>query len=84
MSNPIYKTMKFFVFIDFEVLKTLDEKEMKNGLVEMFKHSLIKNKKEIFKLTNPKKITNEMIIESIKIKREIIQKDEIENSSRIF
>lgn len=70
------------VFIDFEVLKTLDNKEMKNGLVEMMKHALIMKKQAFYDLLNAKKITEKLIIESIKIKKEIVEIDENDKSLR--
>ncbi len=70
------------VFIDFEVLKTLHEREMKNGLIEMLKHALISKKKAFYDLLNAKKITQKLIIQSIKIKKQIVEKDEKENSIR--
>jgi len=70
------------VFIDFDVLKTLNEREIKNGYSEMLKHSLIANKKAFFKLLKSSIITEDMIIKSIKIKRKIVQKDVNEKSLR--
>jgi len=70
------------VFIDFEVLKMLNDKEIKNGYVEMLKHSLIMKKQTFYDLLKAKKITQKLIIESIKIKQTIVQKDEKENSLR--
>ena len=70
------------VFIDFEVLKTLNEKEMKNGLIEMLKHALILKKQAFYDLLNTKKITSQLIIESIKIKKRIVEIDEKEKSLR--
>jgi 3-dehydroquinate synthase len=70
------------VFLDFEVLKTLDDREIKNGLIEMLKHTLISSKKAFYDLLNAKRITQKLIIESIRIKKQIIEKDEKEESLR--
>ncbi len=70
------------VFIDFEVLKSLSEDEMKNGYVEMLKHALILDKKSFTDLFFSKKITPKQIIESLKIKKRVIEKDENEKSFR--
>jgi 3-dehydroquinate synthase len=70
------------VFIDFDVLKTLDKKEIKNGLVEMLKHALIMSKKVFYDLLESREITENQIMKSIKIKRKVIQKDETDSSFR--
>ncbi|MFA6119277.1 MAG: 3-dehydroquinate synthase [Parachlamydiales bacterium] len=70
------------VFIDFDVLKSLSDDEMKNGLVEMLKHTLIMKKKDFYDLLHSSFISQEMIIKSINIKRKIIQKDENDNNLR--
>lgn len=70
------------VFIDFEVLKTLNEKELKNGLTEMLKHALILKKQAFYNLVKSKRITEKLIVDSIKIKKRIIEADEKDNSLR--
>ncbi|NGX63231.1 MAG: 3-dehydroquinate synthase [Candidatus Anoxychlamydiales bacterium] len=70
------------VFIDFEVLKTLSNDEMKNGLVEMLKHALIMKAFFFYDLLKSKKITQNLIIDSLKIKKQVIEKDENEKSIR--
>lgn len=70
------------VFIDFDVLKTLKKDEMKNGYVEILKHALILKKQVFYNLLNKDEITPSLIIESIKIKKEIIEMDENEKSFR--
>lgn len=75
------------VVIDTNFLKTLPLRQIKSGYVEIYKHSLIKNKKFCFWLEkNYKNIMNlkqkyivKAIFESIKIKSHIVQKDENEN-----
>lgn len=70
------------VFIDFEVLKTLDDREIKNGLIEMLKHALIMKKNAFYDLLKAKKITEKMIVESIKIKKQVVEIDELEKNLR--
>ncbi|NGX27859.1 MAG: 3-dehydroquinate synthase [Candidatus Anoxychlamydiales bacterium] len=70
------------VFMDFEVLENLANKETKNGLTEMLKHALILKKKYFYDLLSAEKITQDLIVESVKIKKEIIEKDENDLSFR--
>jgi 3-dehydroquinate synthase len=70
------------IFIDFEVLKTLPEDELKNGLAEMLKHALISSKKAFLDLLTSNEITFKQIIDSIKIKKKIVEKDEKEKNIR--
>jgi len=72
------------VFIDIDTLKTLPEKEFKNGLVELIKHAIIKDKKLFyFLLKNVTKIKKRFkldlessILTSCKIKKFIVERDE--------
>jgi len=70
------------VFIYFEVLKYLNEDEKKNGYVEMLKHSLILDKNSFEDLLSTKGVTEKQIINSLKIKKRVIEKDENEKSFR--
>jgi len=70
------------IFIDFEVLKTLSSDEIKNGYIEMLKHSLILKKDFFEDLLINKEITPKQIIDSLKIKKRVIEKDENETSYR--
>lgn len=70
------------VFIDIDVLKTLSDEEMKNGLIEMLKHTLIFKKNSFYKLLNSNDVTLDLIIDSINIKRKIVQKDENDKNLR--
>ncbi|NGX44558.1 MAG: 3-dehydroquinate synthase [Candidatus Anoxychlamydiales bacterium] len=70
------------VFIDFEVLKTLSTDEMKNGYTEMLKHSLILKEESFTDLLANPEITPKQIIDSLKIKKRVIEKDENETSFR--
>ena len=74
------------VIIDISVLKTLPLREIKSGYAEILKHAIIYNSKFYLWLcknnskimTLEKKYITKAIIESIKIKRFYVQKDEEE------
>ncbi|MBU1631300.1 MAG: 3-dehydroquinate synthase [Candidatus Omnitrophica bacterium] len=78
------------VFIDVELLKSLDRKEMLNGIIEMVKHGIIADKKyflfmrdnidRIYKLEE--KILIKAIKRSCQIKKEVVEKDEKEKNIR--
>tara|TARA_B100001093_G_scaffold518680_1_gene604415 strand:+ start:1684 stop:2790 length:1107 start_codon:yes stop_codon:yes gene_type:complete len=78
------------VISDTEFLKTLPQREKICGYGEIFKHSLILNKKfynylnnngfEILKLKSP--FIEKAIFESCKIKKVVVEKDEKENGIR--
>jgi len=80
------------VFIDPDLLKTLQEREIKSGLVEIVKHSIIRNRKlfeyiennlnSIFDL-NPE-VLEKIIEENCKIKAEIVTIDEKEKGLRVI
>lgn len=66
------------VFIDIDVLKTLPKNELKNGMVEIIKHAIIKDA-EYFSLLEKKidvTILEEVIATSCQIKKQIIEQDE--------
>ena len=75
------------VISDTKLLKSLPRREIICGYAEIFKHSLIKNKKlflfldknlkKYFKIK--KKFIQKAILESCKIKKQIVEKDEKEN-----
>jgi 3-dehydroquinate synthase len=67
-------------FICPHFLETLSRKEMVNGYVEMLKHGLIANKKHFDKvkllfLKEGHKLDNQLIYDSIKIKKEHVEQD---------
>ncbi len=79
-----------FILIDFRFLSTLPKLEMQNGLCEAVKHACICNK-EYFNfidenvdkiLTLNKDIVENLILESIKIKTNIVSIDPLEKSER--
>ena len=78
------------VISDINILDSLPKREIICGYAEIFKHSLIKDKKNFnflnknkFKIFNlEKKFLKKAIAESCKIKKNIVQKDEKENNLR--
>lgn len=80
------------VFIDTDYLKTLPETQIRNGLAEVIKYGIIRDKKLfIFIERNLPKILslepktlNKIIEQSVKIKTRIIEKDEKESGERML
>ena len=80
------------VISDTDYLKSLSKKELICGYAEIFKHSLIYSKKNFFFLEKfckkimslEKKVLEKAILESCKIKKSIVQKDEKEKNLRMI
>ncbi|MCL4111351.1 UNVERIFIED_CONTAM: hypothetical protein GTU68_023204 [Idotea baltica] len=76
------------VIIDTQFLKTLPYEELRSGFAEMLKHSLISNQESwhnlsIYDLQSINYVQlNELIIESVKIKRDIVEQDPYEKNIR--
>lgn len=73
----------FFVYVDFNTLFSLPYKEIKQGISEIVKYGVIKNKKifeklEEIKLEEIRERYEFLIGESVKIKVKIVEKDEKE------
>jgi len=73
-----------YIFINLETLKTLPEREMKQGIAEIIKYGVIKSKK-IFELIekesqNINRFLPEIVEECVKIKASVVEKDEKEKS----
>ena len=73
----------YFVYIDFKTLSSLSYSEVKQGISEMIKYGVIKNKKIFEKLEkiDLEQIKNEyefLISECVKIKVKVVEKDERE------
>jgi 3-dehydroquinate synthase len=70
------------VCIDITTLKTLPEKEVKQGLSEIIKYGIIKNKKIFTLIENSNSEIQDnykfLITESINIKKDVVEKDEKE------
>lgn len=76
-SNPLV------VYVDARFLSTLPEDELNNGKAEMLKHGFIANKSHWEALLKSNlKITEAIIIESIRIKNEIVLSDPKEKDKR--
>lgn len=72
------------VIIDPELLKTLPKRQISNGLAEAVKMSLTSDE-ELFRLfenNDAEDIIDEIIIGSLKIKRDVVMRDEKESSLR--
>ena len=73
------------VIIDADLLKTLPERHIKNGLAESIKMAITSDK-ELFEFIENNAISNDIleqiIIRSIKIKKEIVEADECEGGVR--
>lgn len=75
------------VIIDLDFLKTLSQSELQNGVSEIIKYGIIKNKKLFSGLeVNKSKIYNwslrdwtELVVECVKIKLTLVEKDEFDN-----
>jgi 3-dehydroquinate synthase len=74
------------VIIDTSYLDTLPQNQMKSGLAEMLKHGLIVDKNYFDKLIDLSKLTlndlDELIHESIEIKKTVVTKDPLEQNER--
>ncbi len=81
------------VIIDINFLQTLDEKQFLSGMGEVIKHSIITSDDKILKFLESKKdlilardskTLQQMVYDSCKIKKEIVEADERENGVRAF
>ena len=72
------------VLIDPELLNTLPERQISNGLAEAIKMSLTSDKKlfDIFESKNIKDNIDEIIIRSLNIKKDVVEQDEKESGIR--
>lgn len=84
----IYQPKK--VIIDLSTLNSLPKKELANGFVEMIKHGLIadatvfEDLDKYSKQTLDAAILEKMILDSCRIKKEIVEKDEKESGKRFL
>ena len=72
------------VLIDPELLKTLPERQISNGLAEAIKMSLTSDKElfDIFENKNIDEYIDEIIIRSLNIKKSVVEEDEKESGLR--
>ena len=70
------------VLIDFDTLKTLDERNYNNGLVEALKMGLLFSEELLNLFNNPKGNIEKIITKSIEYKIKVIKQDEFELNER--
>ncbi len=71
------------VLIDPETLNTLDEREFNNGMGELIKHGAIGNKKLLELLYSNPKIDENIIYESLIVKKSVVEIDEFDLKERM-
>ena len=79
------------VFIDVETLRTLPEREFKQGAVELFKHGLLADSnilenmaKDAFRRDGPSDFLVDLIGRSVQVKADIVAADEREGGVRAY
>ncbi len=73
-----------FIFTDISFIKTLDEKNYKNGLVEIIKIACVRDKKLFLDLERKRKISLSIIKQAIKNKINVIERDPYEKNLRMI
>ncbi len=71
------------VLIDPKVLDTLDEREFNNGMGELIKHGAIGNYPLLQMLKTKPKITENIIYESLSVKKRVVELDEFDTKERM-
>ena len=71
------------VLIDPETINSLDEREFNNGMGELIKHGAIGNKKLLDSLYSHPKITEDIIFESLSVKKRVVEIDEFDQNERM-
>ncbi len=72
------------VIIDPETLNTLPIREYNCGLAELIKHGLIRNKSIVERLEASLKVDDELLADSIIVKRDIVIQDELDTNIRMI
>lgn len=72
------------VLIDPNTLKTLPKEEFSNGMGELIKHGAIGNKKLFDLLKDKPKIDEEIIYESLAVKKKVVEEDEFDQGNRMI
>ena len=72
------------VLIDPNTLNTLDKREFNNGMGELIKHALIGNPKLFTKLMTKPEIDEEIIYESLLVKKKFVEEDEFDQGNRMI
>lgn len=71
------------VLIDPKTLDTLDEREMNNGMGELIKHGAIGNANLLNMLKSKPAITEDIIYESLMVKKRVVELDEFDVKERM-
>lgn len=71
------------VLIDPLVLNTLPQREFNNGMGELIKHALIGNSQLFYKLKTNPKIDEDIIYESLSVKKRVVELDEFDQGERM-
>ena len=71
------------VLIDPQVLNTLNEREFNNGMGELIKHGAIGNFKLLTMLNNKLSIDEDIIYESLSVKKKVVEIDEFDLKERM-
>ncbi|MBR6072587.1 MAG: 3-dehydroquinate synthase [Acholeplasmatales bacterium] len=72
------------VLIDPNTLKTLDNREFNNGMGELIKHGAIGNKKLLDMLKDKPQIDEDIIVESLFVKKSVVEIDEFDLKERML
>ena len=72
------------VLIDPDTLKTLDKREFNNGMGELIKHGAIGNRDLLMTLKNKPEIDEDVIIESLSVKKRVVELDEFDQKERML
>jgi 3-dehydroquinate synthase len=72
------------VLIDPKTLDTLDKREFNNGMGELIKHAIIGNPKLWDELKNKPEITDEIIYQSLSVKKRVVEEDEFDTGLRMM
>ncbi len=72
------------VLIDPNTLKTLDSREFNNGMGELIKHGAIGNKKLLNLLKDKPEIDENIIVESLSVKKRVVELDEFDLKERML
>ncbi len=72
------------VLIDPRVLNTLSQREFNNGMGELIKHAAIGNKELFNKLKSKPLIDENIIFESLTVKKQVVEKDEFDVNERML
>ncbi len=71
------------VLIDPNTIETLNEREFNNGMGELIKHGAIGNYELLKKLYNKPKIDEDIIYESLTVKKKVVEVDEFDTGLRM-